>query len=191
MLDGTIGDCAEPDVAAKLSAAGFSHVLVRDGWERQWLNRHSDEQGFHVQARFADADVLAVTAREPMVYTQQITGFWPREHDDHTTWRWMGADSSWTIVTPTSRPRVTLEVELNAFQVKRPLAVFLDGDREQTLDVGQGPRSYRIGPLALTAGAHRLTFHSTAPATMADEVLGNGDRRALSFAMGEWKWSVQ
>ena len=190
LLDGTFDDCAEPQVAAKLWAAGFTHVLVRDTWERQWLNDHGDAEGFHVQARFADADILAVTPREGLVYTQQITGFWPREHDDTTTWRWMGADASWTIVTPTPRPRVTLEVYMSAFHVTRPLAVRLDGDREQTLDVGRDPRTYRIGPLALTAGAHLLTFHSTAPATMADEVLGNGDRRALSFSMAAWTWSV-
>lgn len=191
LLDSTFEGCAEPQVAAKLWAAGFTHVLVRDMWERQWLNGHGDAEGFHVQARFADADILAVTPREPLVYTQQITGFWPREHDDHTTWRWMGADASWTIVTPTPRPRVTLDVDMSAFHVTRPLAVRLDGDREQTLDVDQSPRTYRIGPLALTAGPHLLTFHSTAPATMADEVLRNGDRRALSFSMGAWKWSVQ
>jgi hypothetical protein len=191
LLDSTVGDCAEPHVAAKLWAAGFTHVLVRDTWERQWLNDHGDREGFRAQARFADADILAVTPREPLVYTQQITGFWPREHDDNATWRWMGADASWTIVTPSSRPSVTLDVDLNAFHVRRPLAVCLDGDREQTLDVGQGPRTYRIGPLALTAGPHLLTFHSTVRATIADEVLGNGDRRALSFSMGAWKWSVQ
>ena len=84
-----------------------------------------------------------------------------------------------------------LEVDLNAFHVKRLLVVRLDGDREQTLDVEQGPRTYRIGPLALTAGQHLLTFHSTAQATMADAVLGNGDPRALSFSVGAWKWSAE
>jgi hypothetical protein len=103
----------------------------------------------------------------------------------------MGADASWMIVTPTARPRVTLDVDMSAFHVTRPLVVCLDGEREQTLDVEPGPRKYRIGPLALTAGPHRLTFHSTAHPTMADEVLGNGDRRALSFSIGAWEWSVQ
>jgi len=144
-----------------------------------------------VQARFADADILAVTPRDPLVYTQQLTGFWPREHDDRTTWRWMGADASWTIVTLSSRSSVTLDVDLNAFHARRPLAVRLDGDREQTLDVDQGPRTYRIGPFALAAGRHLLTFHSAAGATMADEVLGNGDRRALAFSIGSWKWLGQ
>jgi hypothetical protein len=94
-------------------------------------------------------------------------------------------------VTPTSRPHVTLDVDMSAFHVRRPLVVCLDGEREQTLDVEQGPRTYRIGPLALTAGPHRLAFHSTARATMADEVLGNGDRRALSVSIGAWEWSVR
>jgi hypothetical protein len=103
----------------------------------------------------------------------------------------MGADASWTIVTQTSQPRVTLEVDMSAFHVRRPLSVRLDGGCEQTLDVDQGLRTYRIGPLALPAGSHLLTFHSSAPATMADEVIANGDRRALSFSMGAWKWLAQ
>jgi len=191
LLGGTFEDCVEPDVAAKLSAAGFTHLLVRDRWERRWLNGHGPAEGLHVQARFADADILAVTPREPLLYTQQIVGFWPREHGGATTWRWMGADASWTIVTPTATPRVVLEVDMAAFHVSRPLVLRVDGGGERTLEVDQRPRTYRIGPLALTAGAHLLTFHSPAPATMADEVLGNGDRRALSFAMSSWKWSVE
>jgi hypothetical protein len=191
-LESSVGhDCAEPEVAARMSAAGFTHALVRDPWERKWLNDHGEAEGFHVRARFADADLLTVTQHEPLVYTQQITGFWPREHDQQTTWRWMGADASWTIVTKTPRPRVVLHVKMSAFHVPRTLAVRLDGGTEQTLLVDQRPDTYRIGPLALGAGAHLLTFHSTAPATTADDVLRNGDRRALSFSIGTWKWTEQ
>jgi hypothetical protein len=184
------GGCTESQAAPRISAAGFTHVLVRNPRERQWLNEHGDAEGFQVQARLADADILAVTPHEPLVYTGQATGFWPRERGASSAWRWMGADASWTIVTLTTQPRVVLEVELNAFHVSRPLTVRLDGHREQTLDVVQGPHLYRIGPLALTAGHHVLTFHSPAPATIADRVLGNGDPRALSFSMGAWKWLV-
>ncbi len=190
LADSTDDDCADPQLAAKLWATGFTHILVRDTWQRQWLRDHGDAQGLHLQARFDAADVLSVKPRE-LVYTKAMTGFSPREHGDGATWRWMGADASWTIVTPTPRPRVTLEVDLHAFHVTRPLVVRLDGRDAQTLDVGRDARIYRIGPLALSAGPHLLTFHSAAPATMADEVIGNGDRRALSFSMGAWKWSVE
>jgi hypothetical protein len=182
-------DCAEPKVADKLSAVGFTHLLVRDAWERSWLSRHGAAEGVHLRVHFGDADVFEVTPREPLVYTQQMTGFWPREYSDDMTWRWMGANASWTIVAPTTRPSVTLAVDLDAFHQRRPLAVSLDGGREQTLQVDPGLRTYRIGPFALAAGSHVLTFHSTVPATIADEVLGNGDRRALSFSVGAWAWS--
>ena len=191
-IDATAGgDCAEPQGGGRIAAAGFTHVLVRDAWQRQWLNAHGDAEGFHAPARFADADVYAVTPSQPLVYTQQVSGFWPREHDGRTTWRWMGAEASWTIVTMVARPRVTLEVEMRAFHVARRLAVRLDGAREQTLDVGRDARTYRIGPLALGGGPHLLTFHSAAPPTRADAVIANGDTRALSFAVGTWKWSVE
>jgi hypothetical protein len=183
-------DCAEPQLPARLWAAGFTHLLVRDTWERQWLRDHGDGEGLRLEAHFADADIFSMTPREA-VYTQTLTGFWPREHGNGDSWRWMGADASWAIVAPAPRTGVTLEIELRAFHVSRPLAVRLDAGAEQTLEVGVNPRTYQIGPLALTTGAHRLTFHSTVPATPADRVIDNGDRRALSFAIGAWRWSEE
>ena len=60
----------------------------------------------------------------------------------------------------------------------------------QTVKATEAPgvRGYRIGPLALSAGPHRLTFHSLIPATRADSVIGNGDPRALSISVGAWEW---
>ena len=188
-MDAAVGECAEPEAAANIWAAGFTHVLVRNARQRRWLNEHGETEGFAAQARFADADIFAVRPRA-LIYTQQIAGFWPTERGGDASWRWMGADASWTIVTPRPQARVTLDVDMSAFNVARPLAVRLDGGAAQTLHVTQAARTYRIGPLALSAGPHVLTFHSTAPATVADEVLGNGDRRALSFAMRTWTWTA-
>ena len=190
LADTASGDCAEPQLAARLWASGFTQLLVRDSWERYWLRDHGDAEGIHMEARFADADVFSLRPVE-LVYTTAIDGFWPREHDDNATWRWMGADASWVVVTPTPRPRLTLQIEMHAFHVTRPLAVRLDGDSEHTLEVDADARTYRIGPLALSPGTHLLTFHSAAPPTMADGVIGNGDRRALSISMGGWKWSAE
>jgi 6-pyruvoyl-tetrahydropterin synthase related domain len=190
LADSSFADCGEPQMAARLRAAGFTHVIVRDTWERQWLREHGDAEGIRLRARFDAADVLSVEPRE-LVYTQEIDGFWPREHGAEISWRWMGADASWTIVAPTPLPRVTLDVDLSAFHVTRPLSVRLDGGDEHQLDVDPDPRTYRIGPLALSAGSHRLTFHSDAAPTRADEVVGNGDRRALSISVRAWKWSAE
>ena len=190
LANGTHDDCAESQLASRLWASGFTHLIVRDTWERPWLEDHADAEGIHLEARFADADVFSIAPRD-LVYTAAIAGFWPREHGGGATWRWMSGDASWTIVTPTPRPRVTLEIEMHAFHVARALRVRLDDGPEQTLEVAAKSRAYRIGPLALTAGPHLLTFHSAAPATMADEVIGNGDRRALSFSLGAWTWSTQ
>ncbi len=189
LRDATFGDCAEPQSAARIWAAGYTHVIVRDTWSRHWLETRGDEEGFAVVAQFADAEILAVRPRT-LVYTQQVTGFWPTERGDQTAWRWMGADATWAIVTPTPRPRVALEIDMSAFHLARPLTVRLDDGDEQRLDVGQALNTYRIGPLALSAGPHLLTFHSPVPATIADDALGNGDRRALAFAISRWKWSA-
>jgi hypothetical protein len=49
----------------------------------------------------------------------------------------------------------------------------------------------RIGPLVLSPGAHELVFRASEAPTVADDVMKNGDRRALSFALGTWRWTVQ
>jgi hypothetical protein len=188
--DQAAGDCAEPQLAAKLWAAGFTHLLVRDTWERPWLRDHAEDQGLRLQARFVDADVFSLSPRT-LVYTQAVDGFWPREHAAGTTWRWMGGDASWTVVSPVPQQRLWLELELQAFLVSRPLTVRLDEGAPDTLDVVPDPRRYRLGPIALPAGSHRLTFHSAVPATIADRVIGNGDGRALSISLRGWKWSAQ
>jgi hypothetical protein len=101
----------------------------------------------------------------------------------------MGADASWTIVAPTARSAVMLDLEMRAFGAARPLAVRLDGGDPQTVQVARDAGRYRIGPLALRAGSHVLTFHSETPATRATDVIGNGDRRSLAFSVGDWKWT--
>ena len=91
-----------------------------------------------------------------------------------------------------ARPIVaTLDVELWAFHRARRMELLLDGHRVQTLVVEPSRRIYEVGPLALTAGDHELTFHSPDAPTIADEVIGNGDPRALSFAVGAWNWTVR
>ncbi|MCU1381579.1 MAG: hypothetical protein JWL71_276, partial [Acidobacteria bacterium] len=181
-------ECGEPELAPRLAAGGFTHVLVRDSWQRQWLREHGDAEGLHDEARFAGADIFAIRPRTP-VYTLAVAGFWPREQGGGVTWRWMGADASWTIVTPTPRRHATLEIEMRAFGFSRPLSVSLDEGAAQSLQIAADSGTYRIGPLTLGAGAHRLTFHSPVAATRPDEVIGSSDRRALAFRFGNWRWS--
>jgi len=190
LADAASGDCAEPQLAAKLWAAGFTHLIVRDSWQQRWLRDHGDGDGLRLERRFPGADIFAIRPRE-LVYTKAIDGFWPREHGDGRTWRWMSTDAAWTVVAPPPQRRAMLEPDLQAFAVGRRLTVGLDGGAAQTIAIDPRPRTYRVGPLTLAAGAHRLTFHSAAPATIADAVRGNGDRRALSIAVGAWRWAAE
>ena len=42
-----------------------------------------------------------------------------------------------------------------------------------------------------TPGDHKLVFHPADPPAAAGDVIDNGDRRRLSFAIGTWTWRVQ
>ncbi|CAN5433092.1 hypothetical protein BH23ACI1_BH23ACI1_08820 [soil metagenome] len=186
-------DCTQPNIGEKLSAFGYTHLIVRrPSPEARWFARRSAPEGLRPVGRFRDAQVFAVTAPPPPVYTERMTAFYPREHDDEWEWRWMGSDAAWTIVNRTARPvRATLSVEMTAFAGARGLRVLLDGREVQTLSIGQHRGTYTLGPLTLAPGAHELVFRPADAPGVADDLEHNGDMRALSFGVGGWHWRVQ
>lgn len=185
-------DCTDPDLSERLSAAGYTHLILRSGtWESRWLAGHPPD-GLRLQARFDDAELFAVSVVPAQVHTAELRGFQKVEHDEHARWRWMGADASWRVANSSLGTLVAdLEVELAPLDGVRRLVVLLDGRQLQRLVVENPRRLYRIGPIALTPGSHELAFHSLDAPTVADEVLGNGDRRSLSVSFGTWSWSVR
>jgi len=184
-------DCTEPNFSDKLAAGGYTHLLVRrDTAEGRWFARHA-AAGFRVAADFEDGQVLAVTAAHPPIYTAAMPGFFRREHNVKGTWRWMAKDAAWSITNTGLRPIVaTLDVELWASQQARTLELLLDGQHVQSIGVTRKRRVYQVGPLTVPPGDHSLLFHSAEEPTIAGEIVGNGNRRALSFAVGTWKWIV-
>ena len=185
-------DCTEPELADKLSAAGYTHVLVRRNTpEGRWLDSRGAPEGLRLTARFGDADVLAVTARAPLLHTVRMRAFYPREYDETWTWRWMASEASWTIMNSgTSTIAATGDLEITAFNGPRSLRVLLDGREVQTIAVGSRRGIERVGPLTLSPGTHEVVFRATAPPTVADDILRNGDLRSLSFGFGAWRWIV-
>lgn len=195
MLGGSISDCTEPNLPGKLAANGFTHLLVRRDaadphW--QWFATRAVPDGLRVAANFDDGEVFAVTARRPAIYTDTMTGFFPREHDAEWTWRWMGTDATWTVVNASAQPIVaTLGIELSAFHNAREMEMRLDGVYAQTLVVGPLRRIYQVGPLTVAPGVHELVFHPAEAPTVARDVISNDDPRRLSFAVGTWDWGVR
>jgi len=192
LLGGPIGDCTEPDLAQKLAANGYTHLLVRRGTEvSQSFDDHAPPEGLRVAARFADGRVFAVTEDTPPIYAATMTGFYLREHDGKRSWRWMGAEAAWTIVNTGGRPIVaSLGVDLLAFHHPRRLEVRLDGRHVQSVVVEPSGRIYQLGPLTIGPGHHDLAFRASDAPTLASEASHAGDRRLLSFAIGGWTWTV-
>jgi hypothetical protein len=192
LLGGSISDCTEPNLSQKLAANGYTHLLVRRNTaDGQWFADHAPPEGLRVAAQFDDGQVFAVTARTPAIYTATMTKFFPRERDAEWTWRWMGEDAAWTIVNTSARPIVaTLGLEMSAFHRARGMELLLDGRHVQTLVVQPPRRIYQFGPLTVNPGGHELVFHPAEAPTVAGDITHDGDRRALSFALGAWSWDV-
>ena len=193
LASGGFGDCAEPNVADKLSAAGFTHLLMRRGTaEARAFGRSPLPAGLELAARFPDAEVLSVTAPAPIVYTEYMAGFSPREADATWTWRWMGTTAYWRVVNRSARPVVAdVHVEMASFPAVRHVTLILDGTPVQTTVVNVQRGITTIGPLALMPGDHDLVFEPREPPIVAADVLSNGDRRALSLAVGTWHWTAR
>jgi hypothetical protein len=189
---GWFDDCAEPNIAAKLSASGYTHLLVRrDGSEARWFAGHRIPDGLRRVEDFPGAQVFAVTAPTPLVYTAQMRTFYSREYDESWTWRWMRPGASWIIVNRNDHPMVAAaDVELTAFHGTRRVRIRLDGADVQTITVPERRGLDRIGPLLLTSGDHVLAFDAIEAATVADHIMHNGDDRPLSVAFGAWQWVV-
>ena len=185
-------DCTEPNLADKLSARGYTHILLRAGTpEADQFSGRPTPAGLHRAAQFRDGEVLAVTAPPPAVYTARMASFHSREFNQTWTWRWMGRDASWSVVNATARPvRVAADLEMMAFHRARRLQLLIDGHELQTVIVDVPRGLTRIGPFTLAPGAHQLALHSVEPPTIAHDLMNNGDTRALSFAVGTWQWTT-
>lgn len=188
----SVADCREPGVIATLSATGFTHVLVRRNTpEGRWFERGPVPPGLRVAMQFDDAQVFAVTAPPSLIRTVQTHAFYPVEFDEGWTWRWMGPQAAWTVVNRSERSLLaSVDLETNAFDEPRHLTVLLDGTEVQQVVIDPQRAIRRIGPMAIGPGDHTLVFRASAPPTVADHRLHNGDPRALSVAFGDWRWSV-
>lgn len=193
LLDTWIDDCTAPNLADKLSVAGYTHVIARRNTPAsQRFANQVPLGGLSVVAMFDDSAVFAVEERTPLVATVDIRKFYPSEHDDTWTWQWMARDASWTILSRSRRPiTACVDVDMMAFHNTRRLRVVLDGRDVQMVAVDERRGVVRLGPFALEPGAHQLEFRAADAPAVAADLISNGDRRPLSFAFGMWRWMVQ
>jgi hypothetical protein len=192
LAEGPLQDCGEPDLTRKLAWRGVSHVLVRrETAAGGWLWQAKPQPGLRIVAAFDDSAVLAVTPVSPLAtpFVLDLAGFSARESVGPRAWRWMGREAAWTLASLAAGPQLaSVELELSAFAVRRQLELRLDGLRVAELDVPTAATLFVVGPLVVPSGRSRLVFQAREPAVVADALLGNGDRRALTVALGRWRW---
>jgi hypothetical protein len=186
-------DCREPNVASKLAAYGYTHLLVRrpDRPDRTPITTGT-RTGLRLDYEALDGVVLGIDEPKPALYTVVMSGFSAREYNQEWSWRWMGQSAAWTIANTTQHAiAATLNVELSAFAQERRVTVLLDQMVVHDVTVNPERRSYRVGPLLVAPGMHELRFQAVELPTVADALIHNRDRRPLSVAIGTWTWQVE
>ena len=140
-------------------------------------------EGLAPGAAFDDAAVFRVTPGPPRAYVSEWIGFAPREYDGASTWRWMGRTGALRIAGHGS-PAAVLEVDLRGFPGDRRVDWEIAGGPRGTIDVTAGWRRLALTLGPLPAGTATIAFTCAGPMVVADDVLGNGDRRTPCLAVG-------
>ena len=182
-------DCGEPDLAWKLRAAGFTHLLVRAPRpEFSWLIDHAPD-GLGRSYRADDGAVFEVAGARPVAYVSSLDGLYPREYSPAWTWRWTdGSATLWVEHLGAEPQAATLDLELAAFGVERHVIVSLNGHHVTELIVASDRARYPIGPMLLGPGRNELTIRSVEPPIVAGTIAPNDDPRPLALAVGAWRW---
>ncbi len=181
-------DCAAPGFPGRLAARGYGYLLVRrSGALGEWLSRHPPP-GLRPVERFDDSLVFAVEAAPAPLTMRVGPGFHWREFKDDRTYRWMSGEGQlWLENRSRETVEATLELELLAFAHERRISIELGQRPLGELRVGLQRTVHAVGPLLLTSGRHTLRLRSADPATVADDLLHNGDSRSLSVALWDWR----
>ena len=184
-----LDDCGEPQLAEKLSAMGYTHIVVRrDSPIGRWLAANPTPEGCARGPTFEDSWILEVKTLPSSVYVSGLLGFYPREYfEGEPSWRWMGQTGALRVVATRESTGTVLELELKGFPRGRHVEWLLNGVRLGELEVAAEWRRYELplGPLA--PGETTLTLTCRGPAIVANDVLHNGDVRALGLAVGSWR----
>ncbi len=188
---GGIEDCGDPGFVTRLAQQSFSHLLIRRSSAfGRWFSARPVPDGLRAVGSFDDAllfEVGGLPAQQ--LLTSFSGGFHWREYKGERSYRWMSRSGTLIATNVTAETlSARLELELRAFAVPRRVEVSLDGDRVEEIEVGIESAVYSFGPFELAPGNHLIELRSRSPATVADEVLGNLDRRALTVALWELHW---
>lgn len=180
-------DCGSTRLASKLAARGIRHLIVRRASRvGAWFDSRPAPAGLRLVGDFGSALLFDVVAAPAELEVDPERGFYQREYYGPRSYRWMGSEASLRVINRSgSMTRGRLRLELNAFPHPRRVLIAMNGTSSGfTVEAGLEPESHMVGPFELPAGVSTLTISTPDKATIADDVLHNGDNRALALAVG-------
>ena len=187
-------DCTEPNLSQKLAATGYTHLLVRrDTADGRWFATHPRAGRTCASPRISKMDRCSRSRRTAGdLYGNDDGVLSARARcgvDVAMDGRRTRPGRSRTPARSRSSPRSAVEIvgvpSCAPHGIAARRAPCADARRRASRAL------YQIGPLTVPPGDHELAFHPADAPTVADDVINNGDRRRLSFAVGTWSWSVR
>jgi hypothetical protein len=145
---------------------------------------------FREYARTSDAIVYRVLPRPRADVDYAVAGFsagWGDFEVDPTgRWRWArNRQSVMTVYASRDYPRAALSFDATSFQQARTLRIAMDGRELARLEVPAGRAINVKVSLRLHRGAQAIQLTTDPAPVVADQVMHNGDLRALSVRVGQ------
>ena len=183
-LSPLLPSCEELNIAQRAATLGYTHII-----SHMHPNGSGDviplRPGLAPSASFDDSVVYQVLADPAPVMVTGIRGFSALERDARESWRWMEQQGEWIVRNPRSSPvRVHLELELDALDRPRRIAVAVDAVPMALLTANPDGGRHRAGPMILAPGEHRITFTALEAASRAP----GEDGRMLTVRLTDWRW---
>lgn len=183
-----IDDCGEAGLGTRLAALGITHVIVRRDtsvgrWRTQDPASFASHSSLTPAIDLGDAAVLRPGLESTTARVSGWSGFFAREYEGDTTWRWMSRRGELRITTPQGSTQARVRVELRSFPGPRRLKWFIDGHKGGELNLTPDWSLHTLSLGRREGGDVTLTFVAEASAVVAHDALHNRDQRALAVAL--------
>ncbi len=189
------GNIANPETPSLLSYLGAKYVILhKDVYNPEDIKEINNNPGLVFVKDFPEAVVYEVVAEKPDL----VEVFWKRfasweKWGDGSLWRWAGNNATlWLGNAKEKDIEIDLEFTVLSFSRERTLEIFLNDKSVKNMQVLAPPdislaQAVTFRNLELKPGENIIRFFTPQGETKIDDILGNGDRRRVSFAFSNFK----
>lgn len=185
-----------PGVSNVLQYLGIKYVIVHTDEYRDEggsVITLTEEHGLKLVKAFPDTLVYEVVAKPSKILWMPQDGFFAPEFwggwENYQEWVWMAGKAKLLTVNFAGRETYgDIVFKVDALGVPRTLRLSINGELAADVEVPPFVTTIVVRDVHLKAGENNLIFSTPSQAEEIDKYLHNGDKRAATFMLSEFKF---